>query len=685
MDSQDLNSENIQDISLNGLKTFYGEEIIKIMKTLEELPLAYSDYVHSEINELQNDYNNFYKEMKSNINKNVDKMIKAFKLDEDKTEQEYKERLDMIIKINGENIIILKNILNTHNQIFDTVKQNIKCLKKFLSLCSNFEKNTIHNFYEKEFENISRNWLLLKLNLEEINIVKILSESNLEQNYKDFLLKTCQNKNVTMVIQNPKFYAGEDNKKMQLSPEEDKKRRTKKEEDIKKLSEAQNNIIKLKMKNVNEADGYFIKIRSFSKLKDLLLDNITLKNNRILDLFPYLFKLRIKNCQSLDINLFKNISTNLKKLYLTKNGFVNYEFKKILQDYLLKSQSIRDNLEILSFANNNIGKINLSQIMSNTKAIFRALKEMDFRKNKITHFVFNKDNFPSLNCINLCDNNFNKDNFEEYTNIIVLQSGNSFLMDPKFRDSYFDRLSQTLSNNYTFPLNYLNISYLPEKYSKYFISQLAIAAPILQNLKKLTLSYNKLTCKTLFTFFNTIKEPINLSKLNLNGNELDDTFFEKYLEQNFALTFPKLQHISLSSNQIGNNKITVQYKDNKPIKDKQFTQEIYKLRMMYKFIEVNKSLNKINLTKNPISDIYTIVPEENNNADVNSKYIIKDDENEIIINCFFSFLIKIRDELLRNGMEYSRSSFNVKFDCRSNINKYSENYPFSSKPIIFKK
>ena len=214
---------------------------------------------------------------------------------------------------------------------------------------------------------------------------------------------------------------------------------------------------------------------------------------------------------------------------------------------------------------------------------------------------------------------------------------------------------------------------------------MTIAAPILQNLKKLTLSYNKLTCKTLFTFFNTIKEPINLSKLNLNGNELDDTFFEQYLEQNFASTFPKLQHISLSSNQIGNNKITVQYKDNKPIKDKQFTQEIYKLRMMYKFIEVNKSLNKINLTKNPISDIYTIVPEENNNADVNSKYIIKDDENEIIINCFFSFLIKIRDELLRNGMEYSRSSFNVKFDCRSNINKYSENYPFSSKPIIFKK
>ena len=74
------------------------------------------------------------------------------------------------------------------------------------------------------------------------------------------------------------------------------------------------------------------------------------------------------------------------------------------------------------------------------------------------------------------------------------------------------------------------------------------------------------------------------------------------------------------------------------------------------------------------------------NADTSNKYIIRDKNDKIIINGFFSFLVKIRDELINNEREHKgRESFNVKFDCRSNINKYSENYPYADKPIIFKK
>ena len=32
-----------------------------------------------------------------------------------------------------------------------------------------------------------------------------------------------------------------------------------------------------------------------------------------------------------------------------------------------------------------------------------------------------------------------------------------------------------------------------------------------------------------------------------------------------------------------------------------------------------------------------------------------------------------------------RKSFNLRFDCRSNVNKNSENYPYSDKPIVYKK
>ena len=693
MDSQnngtndDSNPEEIETYSTEYLKIIYGEEIPKIITSLEELQSSSIDYFSTEFNNIKNDYNAFYKEINNNINKNASKFIKSFKLEDSLNYEKDQEKIEMILKMNNDKIATIKQILFTHGHILETIKQNILCLKKFLSLCQNFDKNTVHTFYEKEFENIVRNWLILKLNYENYNITKVINESNLDQNFKDFIIKSCQCKDLTMTIQNPKLYSGEDNKKVAVSPEEEKKKQNKKNNDIKNISENQNNIIKLKMKNINEADGYFIKCTSFSKLKKLLLDNVTLKNNNFLYLFPYLSKLRIKACHSLDINIFKNMSTNLRKLYLTKNGFVNYEFKKIIKDYLIQSQSIRDNLEVLSFANNNIGKIDFTQIITKNVETFRALKEMDFRKNKLTKFAYNKTHFPSLNFINLCNNFINREDLENYNNFIILQSGNSYLMDEKFRNDYYINLSNIISNDNAIPISYLNISYLPAKFSENYFNELKIVPSILISLKKLCLSYNKLTCKTLFNFFSKIKEPINLKILNLSGNDLDDTFFETYLENNIYMLFPKLQHLSLSSNQIGNSKVQIKYKDDLPVKEECFSKDIYKLRMIYKFIEINKNLTKINITKNPISDIYTIVPEDKKNADISNKYIERDENtNDIIINGFFSFLIKIRDELIENEKKHSgRDSFNVKFDCRSIVNKYSENYPYSDRPIIFKK
>ena len=65
---------------------------------------------------------------------------------------------------------------------------------------------------------------------------------------------------------------------------------------------------------------------------------------------------------------------------------------------------------------------------------------------------------------------------------------------------------------------------------------------------------------------------------------------------------------------------------------------------MYNFIKENKKLNKMNITKNPMSELFTIIPEKN--TDSIEKYITKDKEGKIIINCLFSFLLKIRDELI---------------------------------------
>lgn len=170
--------------------------------------------------------------------------------------------------------------------------------------------------------------------------------------------------------------------------------------------------------------------------------------------------------------------------------------------------------------------------------IFRAMKELDFRKNKLTKFIYNKTIFPSLNFINLCENNFNKDNFDDCNDVFILKSGNMYLMDSKFREDYYEKLNKAISNDEFTSISYLNLSYIPGKISKEYFSKFRIGPSTLMSLKKLVLSYNKLSCETLFNFINNIKEPINLNYLNLNGNELDDTFFEIYLNQKYFSYFP---------------------------------------------------------------------------------------------------------------------------------------------------
>ena len=93
-------------------------------------------------------------------------------------------------------------------------------------------------------------------------------------------------------------------------------------------------------------------------------------------------------------------------------------------------------------------------------------------------------------------------------------------------------------------------------------------------------------------------------------------------------------------------------------------------------------LSKLTITKNPISELYSVVKGEN--ADKDPKFVKKDESGKIMINCLFSMLIKIRDELLIDVEKEKRKGFNLKFDCRSNVNRNSENYPYNDKPFVKK-
>ena len=145
----------------------------------------------------------------------------------------------------------------------------------------------------------------------------------------------------------------------------------------------------------------------------------------------------------------------------------------------------------------------------------------------------------------------------------------------------------------------------------------------------------------------------------------------------------------LNSNKIGDINTKIEYRDQAPI-DKKYAKDkdkelVYKLRLIYKFIQKYNCITKLTITKNPISEFYSVIPEQNKNADKSDKYIKRDENKNIIINCLFSLLVKIRDELIKNEREKGgRNYFNLRFDCRSNVNRNSDNYPYSDIPIIYK-
>ena len=392
-------------------------------------------------------------------------------------------------------------------------------------------------------------------------------------------------------------------------------------------------------------------------------------------------KLTIKSCPSIQIDLLEFLPPKIKKLILEKNNFVNFELENILKGILANNKNILQNLEYLSFAGNNLTRVDLAILPPKIQFITLS--------NKIYKFIYNPENFPNLKFINCCKNNLNKSYLSDMKNLGSLESGNGFLFEPELCVKYFNKLKERLAEkeNNIFLSKYLNISFMPKVHTLKYFDNFIINEKVIINLTKLDLSFNDLDCNTFFKFVNQNKGFINLRSLNLTGNELDDTFFERFLEKN---VFTKLQHLYLNSNKIGLSLDKINYKDNIPIDPKytsyQEKQLVKLLRLIYNFIEKNTFLNKLTITKNPIGEFYSIVPEAKNNADKSDKYILRDENNKIIINCLFSLLVKIRDELLQNEEDkIERSNFNLRFDCRSNVNRNSENYPYSDKPIVFKK
>ena len=678
------------------LVSVYGDNYDLIQLNIQNTEKETMNYFSSILDELKNKYDEFNTNINSHFNKVTKKISKAFGLNNPSDSKDI-QRNSLIQKHSNEYIEQINKIIKMHEQIFSHIKDSISIFFSFLDITKFLNKpKPIKEFINKEFDNIIKNWLFLKINLENYNFAKAINKAKLDSDFKNFIFKICKDKSFVMDISSRIEYMVKSKKKFEELTEEVQAEINSNMINNKKIMEDNhNNLVKLSMNNIFSADTFFDKKIRYKKLHYLKFDNITFdqeKNgeNNFLENLPALENLIINGSSNFEINILKNLSKSLIKLSLTKNGFVDYEFNNIMSNYLVKSESIRKNLQILSFSNNNLSNIDIAQIVYQSKHRFDSLKELDFEKNKIYKFNILPEFFVELKCINCCSNCFTKSYFEQYNNILTLLSGNIYLSKYNLAKNYFSSLEAKL-NNPSFSLSYLNLSYIPKILSHDYISNIIINDSILINIKRLDLSHNNINCNAIFKFFENNKGCLSLKTLNLSYNILEDSFFEQFLNLKLNNLFNKLKCINLDSNKFGTYDIPDKSNDSQRISDILFQKnsnekEILRLRLLYKFILENKNLVEITLTKNPMKNNYLVKNIEDylNSFNFNN-YVKKDENKNILINCLYSFLWKIKNDIYgENKNNETRNKFNLKFDCINCNNNNSYEFDFTKKFIIFK-
>jgi hypothetical protein len=641
---------------VENFENFKNKEIIESIQKLYEISKNSFNNINSLLNDYSNKNNAFFSDIKEYMEE----------VDSKSVENESKMDLD-------KNVKLLTKIIEIYSKIVDSINSNFEILFQFLDICKNLKKEPIQNFYSKEFKKIIDYWLSMKMDFERFDVKDDLKQSSLDDKSKDFISQTTKKKSVVINVNLPKVKAQDNNNKS----EEIKK------EQFKLLEDYKSNVETLNLSNVSAFSKYLGDKSQYEKLSNLYIENSEFGQGFIKRM-PNLTSFTMKLCPNMPYDILDYLPEKLKHLNLEKNNYVNQDFQNIM-NLLVAKNLFLENLESLSFCGNNLTKVDLSSAIPPKKS-FKVLKKLNFNKNKIYKFICDPEKFPSLTFINCCNNNLNKSYLKDIKKFGSLESGNGFLFEPELCEEYYNKLKEKLKVNEKnlYLTDYLNITFIPRVFALKYFKDLIINEAITVQLRKLDLSYNSLDCETFFKFVSNNQQFESLTTLNLNGNELDDTFFEKLLKTN---NFKNLEHLYLNSNKIGNPDITVGYKDNVPIEQKYSSakdkQLIFKLRLIYLLIEKKSCLTKLTITKNPICDFYSIIPDRD--ADKSEKYIKKDNNNNIIINCLFSFLIKIRDELLPKEKEKNgRTTFNLRFDCRSNVNKNSDNYPYDEKPIVYK-
>lgn len=610
------------------------EEITDKIKTIKDSSM---EILQKHTKELEKRLEKFQTQIDEYITENSTRITKSFNLSEE---------IDLSraigIKSYAKNYTdVLEKIFNLHNQIMKTIEENFKILYRFLDIPKYLLRDKpVHEFLNDNLEYILKCWLFPKLDLDKFNITKALKKSNLDSNYKNLITSLSKNTNFVLNITKKKDNEQEEN-------------------DIKTIDENAKKLGKIQFNNVDDYEKYLPENSTFNELQTLIIKNvkkISLKDTqkKLCERFPALIKLSCINCKIDGFDKRINFPKNLKKLSIENCYLINDDFNSIFQSLVL-SDEIRNNLEYISFAQNNITKVDLNQFIYQQKHTFYEIREFNFRKNNIFKFSFVPEFFPELRVINCCFNNFSRPIFSQLNDkILVLLNNNIYLSDNNLRNDYFNKLNNQISK-FDYPSKFLSFNSLFSKsYNK--LNEISISGNIMIAIKILDLSYCSLTNDMVFEFFNKNTGCFNLSNLYLKGNEINDNFFDLFISKNMHDTFRKLQSINLYDNYIeGTN-----------------------LDKIYDFIVKNKNLSFINICNNPISDNYQM---ETNNFNINEE--IKnpvETKNDLDL-----FIKKLNIDLpkIDKVTNSNRDNFRMKFDCGNFQNLISSMEELESSRIYY--
>ena len=527
---------NYFDLIINEREEF--SEII--MKKLDEIKTNSVSQFHSQIEQINNNFEKFKDKILSFITLKEKKILDVTE-PEKSTKSILKYATQNIFNNINETIKICDNLINT-------IEQNFNLLNSF------FEQNIMINT-KKQAENF------LISNFRLIENCSILNKFNFTE-----LDTTNLNK-----IEYYKFYIN------YLSQ---------------KKIEVEGNTKNYLIKKENLQNGIVFLMENFSGLEKLKLEGIT--NNDFISILKNIdiniknrnkFNIKtlcLKNFGSIDFKIESSKLNRIKKLKVQKGGYINIltmsklfiEYNKnlsrlslefinmtdigfqLLISSLIKNPNITNTLEYLSLEGNRITIVKYDkEDNKNQNQFFQNLKTLNLAKNAIYKFEFFLEVLPKLKFLDLSSNDLPTGCFmekaikQDFKDKLVLLNDNMFITNSSNNNKiYIDYLNKRLPI-FDFEIKNLNLNFAYDIENQFNLESLKLSTNVVISLIKLDLSLCGLYTDVLINFFKNNPKFLSLRHLSLRYNNIKGDIFEKIIS-NEEICLDNINYIELSENEI---------------------------------------------------------------------------------------------------------------------------------------